>query len=106
MWLEVEFGNARVYYQDYINFLLALRHQGGRCGGLLAPTAAFAGLLCEVVRERAVAKCRGATHRVPSYSGMMSYEKALRELPLLEFLLDAGIVVAGIDLEIGSPPSM
>lgn len=37
IWLEVEFGNARVYYQDYIKFLLALRHRSAKVGILLCP---------------------------------------------------------------------
>jgi len=97
IWLEVEFGNARTYYQDYIKFMLASRYREAIFGVLLCPTDAFAQLLCELGQQRAVFK-RGSKGRVPKYSGMMSYEKALRELPYLEFMLSGGIVIAGIDI--------
>lgn len=100
VWLEVEFGNARSYYQDYIKFLLASRYRKAHFGILLCPTDAFAQLLCELGRERAAVKQRDNS-RPPKYSGMMSYEKATRELPFLQFMLNGGIVVAGIDIEGG-----
>jgi len=98
VWLEVEFGNARTYYQDYIKFLLAWRYQKACFSVLLCPTDAFAQLLCELGQQRAAAKynMRG---KIPKYSGMMSYEKAVRELPFLEFMLESGIVIAGIDIQ-------
>jgi hypothetical protein len=37
----------------------------------------------------------------PSYSGMMSYEKAMRELPFLEFMLTGSLVIAGIEIQRG-----
>src|SRR3712207_7188585 len=36
------FRSARVYYQDYIKFLLAFRHRAAKLGILLCPTNAFA----------------------------------------------------------------
>ena len=87
IWVEVEFGNARVYYQDYIKFLLALRHRTARLGILLCPTNAFAQLLCDLGQRRARIRSDDNSKRLPSYSGMMSYEKAMRELPYLEFML-------------------
>ncbi len=53
VWVEVEFGNARVYYQDYIKFLLALRHRTAKLGILLCPTNAFAQLLCDLGQRQA-----------------------------------------------------
>jgi hypothetical protein len=104
VWVEVEFGNARVYYQDYIKFLLALRHRAARLGILLCPTNAFAQLLCDLGQRRAIE--RRTTNRAseksmsrPSYSGMMSYEKAMRELPFLEFMLTGSIVIGGIEIQ-------
>ncbi len=104
VWVEIEFGNARVYYQDYVKFLLALRHRAARLGVLLCPTNAFAQLLCDHGQQRAVLKRSTARAgqkpgRRPSYSGMMSHEKALREFPFLEFMLTAGIVVGGIEIQ-------
>ncbi len=98
LWLEVEFGNARVYYQDYIKFLVALRYEQARFGVLLCPTNAFAQLLCDLGQRRAAGRKTGKSGSPPSYSGMMSYEKAMRELPLLDFILVGPIVVAGIDI--------
>lgn len=97
VWLEVEFGNARTYYQDYIKFLLASRYQKAKFGVLLCPTDAFAQLLCELGQKRAAVK-QHHKNRVPKYSGMMSYEKAIRELAFLQFMLNGRIVVAGIDI--------
>jgi hypothetical protein len=97
-WVEVEFGNARVYYQDYIKFLLALRHRAAKAGILLCPTNAFAQLLCDLGQRRAAMRTGDRAGRQPSYSGMMSHEKAMRELPHLEFILTGSIVVAGIEI--------
>ena len=99
IWVEVEFGNARVYYQDYVKFLLAARYQRARCGVLLCPTEAFAQLLCDLGRERAAAKRTLSSGTLPAYSGMMSYEKATREFPHLKFMLTNAVIVAGIELE-------
>ncbi len=41
----------------------------------------------------------GESKRRPSYSGMMSYEKAMRELPFLKFMLSGSIVIAGIEIQ-------
>jgi hypothetical protein len=99
IWVEVEFGNARVYYQDYIKFLLAARFKAARLGILLCPTNAFAQLLCDLGKQRAQAKQRAASARAPKYSGMMSYEKAIRELPYLQFILTSKTVIAGIEIQ-------
>jgi Restriction endonuclease BglII len=99
VWVEVEFGNARVYYQDYIKFLLALRHRTARLGILLCPTNAFAQLLCDLGQRRARVRSDNKSEHRASYSGMMSYEKAMRELPFLEFFLTGSIVIAGIEIQ-------
>src|SRR5450631_342783 len=79
VWIEVEFGNARSYYQDYIKFMLAKRYRNATLGVLLCPTVSFAALLCDLGRQRA--SVNSVSERSPVYSGMMSYEKAVRELP-------------------------
>lgn len=99
VWLEVEFGNARTYYQDYMKFLLALRHANARFCVLLCPTNAFAQLLCDLGQRRAAAKNRIESGRLPVYSGMMSYEKAIRELPFLQFILMGSVVIGGIEIQ-------
>ena len=94
VWMEVEFGNARSYYQDYVKFMLARKYRAARLGLLLCPTTAFAALLCELGQKRA--RENSISERSPVYSGMMSYEKAVRELPYLGFMFDMPIVVAGV----------
>lgn len=88
--VEVEFGNARTYYQDYIKFLLAHRRQLAQVGVLLVPSEAFAKHLCEIGSQRAREKGRGL------YSGMIHFEKVHREFSHLEFMLTMPIAVAGI----------
>lgn len=94
IWVEVEFGNARSYYQDYVKFMLARKYRDAQLGLLLCPTTAFAALLCELGRKRA--RDNSVSERSPVYSGMMSYEKAARELPFLGFMFEMPIVVAGV----------
>ncbi len=77
IWVEVEFGNARSYYQDYVKFMLARKYQNARLGFLLCPTMSFALLLCELGRQRA--KENAVSDQTPVYSGMMNFEKAERE---------------------------
>lgn len=94
VWVEVEFGNARSYYQDYVKFMLARKYRDARLGLLLCPTTSFAALLCELGQKRA--RENSVSERSPVYSGMMSYEKAARELPFLGFMFEMPIVVAGV----------
>jgi hypothetical protein len=96
IWVEVEFGNARSYYQDYVKFMLARKYRAARLGLLLCPTTAFAALLCELGQKRA--RENSVAERSPVYSGMMSYEKASRELPFLGFMFEMPIMIAGIDV--------
>jgi hypothetical protein len=97
IWVEVEFGNARSYYQDYVKFMLARKYRAARLGLLLCPTTAFAALLCELGQKRA--RENSVSERSPVYSGMMSYEKAARELPFLGFMFEMPIVVAGVGVK-------
>ena len=74
--------------------MLARKYRDARFGLLLCPTKSFAALLCELGRQRAHAN--SVAERSPVYSGMMSYEKAARELPYLGFMFEMPIVVAGV----------
>lgn len=96
VWLEVEFGNARSYYQDYIKFLIAARYHEYNFAVLLCPTASFAGYLCELGKQRAKRNVDCSVN--VSYSGMMTYEKAIRELPFIEHIIRENIVIAGVDI--------
>lgn len=88
--VEIEFGNARTYYQDYIKFMLAFNQGVAEVGVLVVPTEEFARRLCEVGRKNAVAKGRH------SYGGMIHIEKVRRELPYLEFMLKMPLAIAAI----------
>ena len=88
--VEVEFGNARTYYQDFIKFLLANHYGDAAIGVLIVPTGAFARHLCEVGRLRAVEKGRS------QYSGMIDFDKVNREFEYLKFMMAMPIAVAGI----------
>ncbi len=89
--VEVEFGNARTYYQDYIKFALAHISKVTRFGLLLVPTETFARSLCEVGRQRAIAKGRHA------YSGMIHFEKVRREFAHMTkiFKMPFGVIGVG-----------
>jgi len=90
--VEVEFGNARTYYQDYIKFLLAFQQRTTKLGVLIVPSADFAHALCLVGQEKAKEKGR------KSYSGMIHMEKVRRELPFLAFMLKMPLAIASIDV--------
>lgn len=91
--VEVEFGNARTYYQDYVKFMLASHYKTAAFGILIVPTENFARSLCEVGRRRAIAKGRH------SYSGMIHLEKIRRELDFLKFMLPTPFAIAGIGVK-------
>jgi hypothetical protein len=97
VWVEVEFGNARSYYQDYVKFLVASKFQTYQFGVLLCPTASFASYLCELGKAQAHAK-RNDNKQV-RYSGMMTYEKAIRELPYFSHFLNAKMIIAGLEVK-------
>jgi len=87
---EVEFGNARTYYQDYVKFLLGNRYRGASVGVLVIPSVPFAKHLCEIGRQRAVEKGRS------QYSGMIDFDKVHREFRYLNFMLSMPIAIAGV----------
>ena len=90
--VEVEFGNARTYYQDYIKFLLAFQQKKTNLGVLMVPSENFARALCTVGQKKAKEKGRS------SYSGMIHMGKVRRELPFLDFMLKMPLAIASIDV--------
>jgi len=99
--VEVEFGNARAYYQDYIKFLLAYNRGIISLGVLIVPTLSFANLLCEIGKKQAIERRKLiGNYKIPIYSGMMNFEKAEREIKYLEFMLNMPISIIGIDCEV------
>lgn len=99
--VEVEFGNARAYYQDYIKFLLAYNRGIISLGVLIVPTLSFANMLCEIGKKQAIERRKLiGDYKIPIYSGMMNFEKAEREIRYLEFMLNMPISIMGIDCEV------
>ncbi len=99
--VEVEFGNARAYYQDYIKFLLAYNRGIISLGVLIVPTLSFANLLCEIGKKQAIERRKLiGDYTIPIYSGMMNFEKAAREIKYLEFMLNMPISIMGVDCEV------
>jgi hypothetical protein len=90
--VEVEFGNARAYYQDYIKFMLSYFSKQIQIGVLVTPTLGFANVLCEIGRQKALQRGR------KTYSGMMHFEKAFKEFHYLQPIFDIPIVILGIDI--------
>ena len=90
--VEVEFGNARAYYQDYIKFMLSYFSKQIHLGILITPTLGFANILCEIGKQKALQRGR------KTYSGMMHFEKAFKEFHYLKPLFDMPIVILGIDI--------
>jgi len=90
--VEVEFGNARAYYQDYIKFMLSYFSKQIHLGVLITPTLGFANILCEIGKQKALQRGR------KTYSGMMHFEKAYKEFNYLKPIFDIPIVILGIDI--------
>ena len=90
--VEVEFGNARAYYQDYIKFMLSYVSKQIHMGVLVTPTLGFANVLCEIGKQKALQRGR------KTYSGMMHFEKAFKEFHYLQPIFDIPIVILGIDI--------
>jgi hypothetical protein len=74
--------------------MLAKKYREARLGLLLCPTNSFASLLYELGRQRAQENV--VRERPAIYSGMMSYKKAVRELPYLGDIFEMPILVAGV----------
>jgi|GEM_PF-6000376 len=79
--ISVQYEKTGRVLQVFDRSLGRCEYRNARLGLLLCPTTSFAVLLCELGRQRARENLVG--ERLPVYSGMMSYEKAVRELPYL-----------------------
>jgi hypothetical protein len=90
--VEVEFGNARAYYQDYIKFMLSYFSRQIHLGILITPTLGFANVLCEIGKQKALQRGK------KTYSGMMHFEKVFKEFHYLKSFFDMPIVIFGIDI--------
>lgn len=92
--LEVEFGNARTYYQDIIKFVMA--HNSGliELGGLIVPSSKFARHLCTLGSKNAYNKSDGIRTK---YSGMMDFNKAEGEFPYIKNIFITPFIVLSLD---------
>ena len=92
--VEVEFGNARSYYQDFIKFEISRQSGDIDLGILIAPTYEFAGLLCEVGLQNAI------KHGGKSYSGMMTFDKTQNEFKYLKNIFTMPLAIIGVDIDL------
>ena len=92
--LEVEFGNARTYYQDIIKFVMSYNIGLIKIGGLLVPSKSFAKHLCHLGHLNALAKSKGSKSK---YSGMMTFEKAVNEFQYIKNIFNIPFFIIGID---------
>ena len=92
--LEIEFGNARTYYQDIIKFAMAYQANIIKVGGLLVPSAPFAKHLCHLGHKNALQKSNDSKS---SYSGMMDFNKAAREFEYIRNIFDIPFFILSIN---------
>ena len=92
--LEVEFGNARTYYQDIIKFVMSYNSKLINIGGLLVPSKSFAKHLCHLGHLNAIKKSEGAKSR---YTGMMNFKKAITEFNFIKGIFDIPFFIIGIN---------
>lgn len=92
--LEVEFGNARTYYQDIIKFAMSYNCGLMKIGGLLVPSIGFARHLCDLGRRRAIEKSEGRSRH---YSGMMDFSKAVNEFDYIKAIFNMPFFIVSIE---------
>jgi len=94
--LEVEFGNARTYYQDIIKFVMAYNSGLIKLGGLIVPSSKFARHLCNLGIKNAYKMSDGARTK---YSGMMDFKKAACEFPYIENIFLTPFFILSLDYQ-------
>ncbi|WP_337873142.1 BglII/BstYI family type II restriction endonuclease [Ignavibacterium sp.] len=92
--LEVEFGNARTYYQDIIKFVMAYNEGLIKLGGLIVPSSKFARHLCKLGSKNAYKINSGAKTK---YSGMMDFNKAAGEFPYIQNIFITPFIILALD---------
>ena len=95
--LEVEFGNARTYYQDIIKFVMSYNTGIIKVGGLLVPSVSFSKHLCYLGRLNALEKSKGLKSR---YSGMMNFNKAIVEFEYIKDIFNIPFFIIAINHDI------
>ena len=92
--LEIEFGNARGYYQDLIKFMMAYNSKYIDIGGLIVPSEKFAKHLCSLGKQEAIKKYKNPQK---TYSGMATFEKINREFKYIKDLFKIPMFIISID---------
>jgi hypothetical protein len=94
MWqLEVEFGNARTYYQDIVKFAMSYSAGLTKIGGLIVPDYRFAQHLCQLGKQNAI-KNRSLSNA--NYSGMMHFNKAVNEFEYIKKIFTIPFFIAAV----------
>jgi len=91
--LEVEFGNARGYYQDFVKFVMSYKVGLIKMGGLVVPSSTFAKHLCHLGHLNAVQKSKG---RKSLYSGMMDFSKASIEFQYIKDIFNIPFFIVAV----------
>ena len=96
MQIEVEFGNARGYYQDLIKFWMSKKYNNINIGGLIIPSVNFAHHLCMLGKKQAVQK---SNNENKTYSGMTDFEKVQREFDYIKDLFNMPLYIMAVDIK-------
>jgi len=91
--LEIEFGNARTYYQDIVKFAMSKSAGLIKIGGLLVPDNQFAQHLCDLGKKMANEK---RSRPDAKYSGMMQFEKAVNEFEYIKKIFNIPFFIAAV----------
>jgi len=91
--LEIEFGNARTYYQDIVKFAMSYSTGLMKIGGLIVPDYQFAKHLCLLGKKNAVANRPSDD---ANYSGMMHFSKAVNEFEYIKRIFKIPFFIAAI----------
>ena len=94
--IEIEFGNARTYYQDIIKFVMSFNVGIIKVGGLIVPSKSFSNHLCHLGHLKAVEKSKGKKSK---YSGMMNFEKAANEFNYIKKIFNIPFFIIGINVK-------
>jgi len=92
--LEVEFGNARTYYQDIVKFVMSRNVGLIKIGGLIVPSSSFAKHLCHLGHLNAVQKSKGEKSM---YSGMMDFNKAAVEFQYIKDVFNIPFFIVAVN---------
>ncbi len=85
--LKVEFGAASHYYEDYLTFQLAHKHDMLQCGALLVPTHDFYSYFLSLGRSK-------------KEKGILTFEKVEKEFQYLKSIVTAPLFVLGLDFQL------